>query len=133
MKDIDPTLAAGTAASASGTLLTTLADAALQLFGVPLPVVLASLTGALGARVFLPQGPFWRAVAAATFWTITGSMGAQSVLWLAGWALSTSPPAGAAAFAALLLAALGQRVAPILWESGGERLKRFLEGKGGGE
>lgn len=128
----DPVSACGAALGAMGTTIAMLAEATMQLFGVPLQVVLASLTGALGARVFLPPGPFWRAAAAAVFWTITGALGAQSMLWLAGWALSTTPPAGSLAFGALLLAALGQRVAPILWESGGARLKRFIDGKGGG-
>lgn len=134
MKTFDPTLVAGTAASACGTLITTLADAALQLFGVPLQVVLASLTGSLGARVFLSPAPFWRAAAASAFWTVTGAISAQVVLWGIGKLLTDAPPGGTLAFFALLVAALGQRAAPIIWERGGAALERGLDGlfnKGG--
>ena len=109
------------------------ADVAVQLFGVPLPVVLAALTGALGARVFLPPVSFWRAVAMSVFWTFAGAFGAQLALWLASKFISGTSPSGALAGVALLVAFLGQRVAPILWESGGAALQRRLDGlfKGG--
>lgn len=126
-------VAGAAAVSAAGTWLTAAADVALQVFGVPLPVVMAALTGALGARVFLPPVSFWRAAAMAAFWTLAGAFGAQLVLWLASRWLEGAPPAGALAGIALLTAGMGQRVAPILWESGGAALQRKLDGlfKGG--
>jgi hypothetical protein len=125
--------AACAAVSAAGTGLCIAADIATQLFGVPLPVVMAALTGALGARVFLPPTSFWRAVVASVGWTFAGAFGSQFVMWLVGKWLDGTAPSGALAGVALLTAGLGQRLAPILWENGGEALKRKLDGlfKGG--
>lgn len=123
-----PASSACAAASAgAGAWLAMASQAALELFGVPLPVVLAALTGACGARVFLEPTTFWRAVSASLFWTIAGSIGAQLVLWLVGlWAGGTAP-GGVLAGVALASAALGQRVAPIIWQSGGAALQRKLD------
>lgn len=131
LQSIGAACAAG--ASAIGTAICTAADIAMQIFGVPLQVVLAALTGALGARVFLPPQPFWRAVVISLFWTFAGAFGAQLVLWFVGWWTSSPPPAGALAGIALAVAAAGQRVAPILWDKGGAALGRKLDGlwKGG--
>jgi hypothetical protein len=120
-------VACAAAASAAGTWLCSAADVAVQLFGVPLQVVLAALTGALGARVFLPPQPFWRAVAVSLMWTLAGAFGAQLVMWLAELWLDQPPPAGALAGIALVTAAFGQRVAPILWEKGGDAIGRKLD------
>lgn len=126
--------ACATVAGAAGTGLSMVSQAALELFGVPLPVLLAALTGACGARVFLEPTSFWRAVAASVFWTIAGAIGAQLVLWLVGLWAGGVPPGGVLAGVALATAALGQRVAPILWQSGGAALQRKLDSlfKGGG-
>jgi hypothetical protein len=125
--------AACAAVSAAGTGLCIAADIATQLFGVPLPVVMAALTGALGARVFLPPVSFWRAVVASVGWTFAGAFCSQFVMSLVYRWIGGEPTSGALAGIALLTAALGQRAAPILWESGGEALKRKLDGlfKGG--
>jgi hypothetical protein len=120
--------ACAAAASAVSTALCAAADVAVQFFGVPLQVVLAALTGALGARVFLPPQPFWRAACMAFFWTFAGSFGAQLVIWLVELWADKSPPPGALAGIALVTAALGQRVAPIVWTKGGEALERRLDG-----
>lgn len=121
------------AGSAISTAVCMAADVAVQLFGVPLQVILAALTGALGVRAFLPPAPFWRATAAAAFWTVAGAILSQLALWVAGKAMGSDLPPGALAGVALLTAALGQRVGPILWVNGGEALKRKLDGlfKGG--
>lgn len=119
--------ACATAASAVGSWLTFAADVALQLFGVPLPVVLAALTGAFGARVFLPQAAFWRGLGMTAFWTCAGSFGAQLALWLAGMWLGGTPPPGVLAGLALFTAALGQRVGPIVWDRGGAALERKFD------
>lgn len=122
------------AASAAGTWISLAADVALQLFGVQLPVLLAALTGALIARVFLPPAPFWRAVATSTLWTLAGAFLAQLGLWIASTWLGAEPPQGALAGIAMVCAGLGQRVAPIVWEKGGDALGRKFDGlwrKGG--
>lgn len=116
--------ACAAAASAIGTGISVAADVALQLFGVPLPVLLAALTGALGARVFLPPVAFWRAAAMSLFWTLAGAFLAQLALWAVQKWLNGSAPTGALAGVALVISALGQRIAPILWNEGGEALKR---------
>lgn len=137
MSRIDSLDSGVAACAAAGSALTTgiciAADVAVQLFGVPLQVVLAALTGALGARVFLPPVSFWRAVTIAVFWTFAGALGAQLALWVASLWLSGAPPPGVLAGLALGVAAAGQRVAPILWDSGGAALQRKLDGlfKGG--
>lgn len=120
--------ACAAAGSAVATWVTVAAEVALQIFGVPLQVVLAALTGALGARVFLPPQGFWRAALVATLWTFAGAFGAQFAMWMVGWWTSGSPPAGALAGIALVTSAAGQRIAPILWEKGGEALSRKLDG-----
>jgi uncharacterized membrane protein YeaQ/YmgE (transglycosylase-associated protein family) len=123
--------ACAAAASAAATWLAVAAEAALQLFGVPLPVVLAALTGACGARVFLPPTSFARAAGQSLFWTIAGAIGAQFGLWLVEHFLDGKPPGSALAFVALVMAALGQRVAPILWVEGGAAFERWLRQWGG--
>jgi hypothetical protein len=137
MSKVDSLQSMGAACAASASALSTAlcaaADVALQIFGVPLQVVLAALTGALGARVFLPPASFWRAAVMAVFWTFAGAFVAQLALWVASIWMSGTPPPGVLAGLALLVSAGGQRVAPILWESGGAALQRKLDGlfKGG--
>lgn len=126
--------ACAAAVSAAGTWLAMASDAALQLFGVPLPVVLAALTGACGARVFLPAAQFAHAFMGCVFWTSAGAFCPQLVLWLISQWLTGAPPSGVLAGIALITSALGQRAAPILWERGGAALQRWLDGlfnKGG--
>lgn len=122
-------LIAATAATAGGvgSFLAGLAEVAQQLFGVPLPVLLAAMTGACGVRVFLPPAGFWLAFSSSVFWTFTGAFSAQFVLWLTGKYLEGSPPSGALAFMALLTSAFGQRIAPIIWVKGGAWLERWFD------
>lgn len=125
---VPPVSACVAAASGLGAWITLASEAAVQLFGVPLPVVLAALTGACGARVFLPPAPFWHAVLGCVFWTLAGGFLPQFVLWIAAQWLSGTPPTGVISGIALMTAALGQRVAPILWNKGGAALERKLDG-----
>lgn len=121
--------AAAVVAGATGIagVLAVLGDVALQLFGVPLPVLCASVTGACGARVFLPPASFWRAFWSSSFWTGAGVFASQLVLWIASKWLDGAPPTGALAGIALALSAFGQRVVPILWDRGGAALERKLD------
>ncbi len=137
MSQVDNFQSAGAACAAAASALTTglcaAADVALQIFGVPLPVLLAALTGACAARIFLPPVGFWQAFWMCVIWTCAGAFGVQLVQWLASSWMSSQPPPGALAGIAMVAAFLGQRVAPILWENGGEALKRKIDGlfKGG--
>lgn len=124
---VQPVSACVAAVSGIGTWMSMASEAAMQLFGVPLPVVLAALTGACGARVFLEPTTFWRALGASVFWTLAGAFGTQLMLWIAAQWLTGTPPAGVQAGVALVTAALGQRVAPIVWDKGGAALERRLD------
>jgi hypothetical protein len=126
-------IAGAAAVSAGGAWLSVAADVAMEIFGVPLQVVLAALTGAFGARVFLPPVAFWQAAGATVLWTAMGSFLPQLGMWIAASWISGTPPQGALAGVALLIAFGGQRVAPIIWEEGGAALRRKLSGlwKGG--
>lgn len=118
-------------ASGAGTLLATAKTWALELLGVPLPVVLAAATGAFGARFFLAEGPFWRGLASSAFWTLAGSFGVQLVLWVASQWITAQPPAGVLAGGSLIIAGLGQIAGPQLPElvrAAVENLRRRLEG-----
>lgn len=131
-------LATGAAVSGTATAITVLQDAAVALLGVPLPVVLGGLTGALAARVFLPPAPFWAALGGSTLWTAIASFLAQLVQWLLGtagrWAAGADAPvpAGALAGIALVVAALGPHALPVLVDRGPAALRRVLDAIKGG-
>lgn len=127
---VTPVSACVAAASGLGAYFTLAQDAVLQLFGVPLPVMLAALTGACGARVFLPPSPFWTAAVSSIFWTLAGAFLPQMVIWVASQWIKAAPPAGVIAGVALMVSALGQRVAPIVWTKGGDALGRIFDGLG---
>lgn len=120
--------AVASACSAAGAWLALVKEWVAELFGVPLPVFLAAEAGAFGARAFLPAAPFWRAFFVSQLWAIAGTATAQLALWVAAkWLEGGTPPPGALAGVALLIAALGQRFAPILWDRGGAALERRLD------
>lgn len=129
MSKLDSLQSAGAACAAGASALSTAicaaADVAMQVFGVPLPVVLAALTGACAARIFLPPAPFWRAFWMCAVWTAAGAFGVQLVLWVVSSWIG-APPNGVLAGLAMLTSFLGQRVVPIVWEDGGEALKRKI-------
>lgn len=122
------TIAGATAAvSGSGAVLATLQGWVLELFGVPLPVLLASAAGAFGARVFLPEAPFWRALALSTFWTFAAAWLAELVRWGLARSLNGEMPTGALAGVALLVAAMGPRLAPVVMDKGTAAVGRWLD------
>lgn len=118
----------GAAAGSVGTALAMAADAAMQLFGVPLPVVLGSAAGAGIARSMLDPVPFWRALFVTAAWTVAGCVGAplaQALLGKAGIALDLTTN---------VLAGLGIAIAsaqwwvPKVWPMVMERLSKREEG-----
>lgn len=104
---VQGTTGAVAAASAAGAWLSIVKAWVLELFGVPLPVVLAAATGAFGARSFLPSGGLWRAFSGSLAWTFIGAFGADGIRAVSASFGVELPPAGAP-FAALALAGLGQ-------------------------
>lgn len=127
-------LAAGgvSAVSGAGSLLATAKAWALELLGVPLPTLLAAAAGAFGARMLMPEAKFWQALAATIFWTLAGGWCAELGRWGLGRWLEADPPTAALSGIALIIAALGQRVAPIVWDNGGKALARWFDGIGKG-
>lgn len=100
---------------------------ALELFGVPLPVVLAAATGAFAARTFLQPTTYVRALGAGFVWTLIGVFGSSLVLsLLAGWT-GKEIPAPALAGAALALALGGQLFWPVIVSRAPSALERLIE------
>ena len=58
--------------SAMAAVATGLSDMALQILGVPLPVVLAAAAGAFIARSYAEKSSFGRALAMVAAWTVAG-------------------------------------------------------------
>lgn len=101
-----------TAAASGGAAWWTAAkEIALELFGVPLPVVLAAATGAFGALSFVSATSYPRTLGMGTLWTFAGTYGAQLALWLVGWWAKAEVPAVALPGVAILLAACGPLIA----------------------
>lgn len=121
-------------AAAAGSWLAFVKDLALELLGVPLPVVLLALTGAAGARFFSPPSPFWPGLVATSLWTIAGCGVAQLALWGTGQFVGGIAPAGALAGVALLVTFFGPTLVPVIRERGAAALARWFDSirNGGG-
>jgi hypothetical protein len=98
---------AGAAASAAGTWWSLLGDAAVQLLGVPLPVVLAAATGAFLARTYQVAQPILRAVAGSASWVVGACALAPLAAPIAEKYAGIALPAGALAGAAFAIALAG--------------------------
>lgn len=122
----------GAAAGSAGTALAMLGDFALQVLGVPLPVVLASAAGAGLARSFADPVGFWRALALTTVWTIIGCAGAPLAQAI-GPALVQLALNREVTLPANTLAALGAIVgsAPWWWPKAWPVAAAWLEGRFG--
>lgn len=124
----DAAASAGVAvASGAGGVIATVQNVALELLGIPLAELMAAAVGAFGARVFLPETTFQRALATATGWTLAGGWLSELAGVLAHRYLENGLPAAAMPAVAMLLACLGQRFAPIVWTNGGEAFKRWID------
>lgn len=128
--------AAGMAAAASGAgaVATSIGEVTTPFLGVPLPVVLAAIAGAMLARAYLEPIGFFKAAARVIGWVIVGctlAPFAQAIFGkLLGAALPTNALAGMAAIVAsaealpMLLRWLRSEF-PGVWT-------RFFGAKGGG-
>lgn len=119
------------AASGIGAGFAIVKEIALEIFGVPLPVVLAAATGALWARATQPQQTFLRALWATVAWTATGAFLAALARYLLGAGLGTvgvtaEIPGAALAGLALLITWLGPKLAPVIAQGAEEILRARL-------
>jgi len=128
---VQKALAATSAASGAAAWWTAAKDVVVELFGVPIQVVLAAATAAFLARSFLPSVGYLQALSAGLAWTAVGTYGAQLGLALIGAWAGVQIPTGAMAGAAMVVAGAGQFVAPVLVEHGIPALRRWLQNLGG--
>jgi len=97
-------------------------EVAMQLLGVPLPVVMAAAAGAGAARSFMDPVGFMRALWQTVVWTIIGCTGAPAAQWAirqatSSWGTSVELPLNTMAGAAAVLASApwwGPKVWPFI-------------------
>jgi hypothetical protein len=119
---------AGTAAvTGSLTLLATVKGMALELLGVPLPVVLAAATAAFAARSYLPSTTYPKALCGGLVWTLIGVFLSSLVMAIIAAWTEKEPAAAALAGIALLIAGLGQLLWPVVREKCPEVLGRYMD------
>jgi hypothetical protein len=123
---------AGVATTGAAAWLAMAGDVAIQLLGVPLPVVVAAIAGALLARVYLPTLAFAAALGRSMVWAIVACVGSQGASAAIGVA-SVTVPVGALGLVALLLSGLGPKLWPVLVEQAPLMLRGWLGKLGGGE
>lgn len=127
-------ITAGATGAAAGiaAILGAVKGIALDLFGVPLPVILAAATAAFAARSFLPPTSYPKALVAGMVWTLVAVFLSNLAIALAGLWLDKELPAAALAGVALLIAGLGQLLWPVLREKLPMLLAHQLDRFGGG-
>lgn len=86
---------------------TTAKEIALELFGVPMQVVLACATAAFGALSFQSETTYLKTMRAGVVWTGVGTYGAQLGLSVIGSYLGVEVPTGALAGAGMVVAGGG--------------------------
>lgn len=119
--------------SACASALTAASDVAMQLVGVPLPVVLAAIAGAMVARSYTPSTNYFSAISATLCWTVGGCALAPLLQAIAAKFGVNVPVNGLAALA--LIASGGMPLAlPIVKQKAPEIIASWLDmlkGKGG--
>jgi len=118
---------AGAATTGVAAWLSVAGDVAVHLLGVPLPVVVAAIAGALLARVYLPALLFAAAFGRSIVWIIAGCVTAQGISSIA------TLPVGVLGLIALLASGLGPKLWPVLVETAPQLLKSWLSKIGGKE
>ena len=104
---VQKALVATAAASGTAAWWAAAKEIALELFGVPLPVVLAAATGAFGALSFVSSTSYAKTLTQGVLWTLIGTYGSQLALSLIGAWAGGQIPTGALAGAAILVSAGG--------------------------
>lgn len=122
VETVDLTYLSASAFSGVGAILTALSDIAIQVFGVPLPVLLAAAAGAFLARSYLPSVGTVRALGGSTVWTVVGCALAPIIPAIAG-KFGLEVPTGALAGSALVVSA----GAPLLWPVVVDNLPRLAK------
>lgn len=107
---------AGVVAGTSGlaALLTIFQDVSAALFGVPLPVVLAAMTGAWFARSLAPAAGFFSALGATAGWTVAGCVLAPVVQFAVKYFTKTELPNAAFAGVALIVSGGLPMILPVV-------------------
>lgn len=98
-------VAAGASGAATG--WATMKEIVLELFGVPLPMLLACATVTFGALSFRSGMTYVRTLGAGIVWTVVGSAGAQLAIWLMGKWLGGDAPTAALTGIGMLVSGLG--------------------------
>jgi len=107
-------------------------EIAVQLLGVPLPVVLAAIAGAFLARTYQEPCSYISALGRSFGWVVFGCAGAQAAVAITSTASETfKVPVGALAFIALLISGLAPKLWPVLVEQAPIVLRRVLRLVGG--
>jgi len=125
--------AAGVAATGATGWLAAAGEVAVQLLGVPLPVVVGATAGALLARGSQDPAPFWKAGLRTSLWIVVGCVCAQGAQAVLAWAMGAVLPIGVLGFAALLFSGLGPKLWPVLTDQAPLVLRRWLKTIGGSD
>lgn len=129
---VQKSVAAVSAVTGAGTIWATLRDIALELFGVPLPVVLACATAAFGALSLRSSTSYGGTLWAGTVWTAIGTWGAQFALSLIGGWMGVAIPHAAIAGGGMALAGFGAMFATRANAAKAQAaMGRWLDGLGG--
>lgn len=133
MNAVDPAaqhaIAATATVSGVATWWATATEVASALFGVPLQVVLAAVTGAFAARSFQIGTTYIKSLGGGIIWAVIGIFCCQIAIWLMTRVIGEPPPMGAAAGAALIVSAGGQMlITPKLIEKVKRAVARYVDG-----
>jgi len=124
---------AGVAMTGATGWLSAAGEVAVQLLGVPLPVVVGATAGALLARGTQEPASFLQAGLRSLLWIVIGCVCAQGAQAILGWALGAALPVGVLGFAALLFSGLGPKLWPVLTDQAPLVLRRWLKTIGGSD
>lgn len=105
---------------------------AVELLGIPLPVLLMSFVGGFGARLWVPQVTFWSGLGGSFLWSLAGAGLAHLAAWLVAVVISAGhAPENVLGGLAMVLAAAGVVVGhrlPSIANAALDSIKRRLNG-----
>lgn len=105
----------------------------MGIFGVPIPVLLAAMTGACIARSYVPARNYFAAISATLGWTVVGCSLAPLAQAIVKKYLELDLPTNAMAGVALVAAAGLPLVMPIIVEKVPEIIRAKLDSWKGGK